>query len=360
VSDHTHKEGIYQRLRDTGKDVDFMHIDALRREVHKLRAELDAAVQAATELEHANHVQFANDIYATLVDPVESSFDNEADLFTQCLKAATEQRQALQAATERRSCRHLKADLVPADWSDEGIRLSDPYCRTCAENLAAIATAMVQQREADAKLANLRIVVPRIGEGCEIAARQRDYIAKEIHNTPLASAPSQEWLTQHDAEMMAQQREAMREHLEGIVQETIPPHLVNLSISLEVIRNLATEALNAPLADAPAQKWLEQMERHDRELRDKAFQAGTQATRGDIAQLKQEYTQQLAAARRPLIAALRGLIQYCSKSDSPCFCNQWKDIENLQHSGACIDAANALAEALEAEAATGDKHVKGE
>jgi hypothetical protein len=140
----------------------------------------------------------------------------------------------LQSATERMACGHLKADTLEAkhgfsqeEMAEMGSTVS---CLICAENhahylkgyeagaisvdvKAATAAAMAQQRDVDAMLANLRIAVPRRGEGCEIAARQRDYIAREIRNAPLASAPAQEWLERHDIE---QRNAARREQWEYI------------------------------------------------------------------------------------------------------------------------------------------------
>lgn len=43
-------------------------------------------------------------------------------------------------------------------------------------------------------------------------------------------------------------REAISEHVEGIWQESAPPHLVSENISLQVIRSMATE-LRAILKD---------------------------------------------------------------------------------------------------------------
>lgn len=58
-------------------------------------------VQAAVMAEHANHVQFANDMYAILVDPVENEKLNEVALFERLKQAAIEQRQALHDVSER-------------------------------------------------------------------------------------------------------------------------------------------------------------------------------------------------------------------------------------------------------------------
>lgn len=58
-------------------------------------AELERPVAAAVQAEHSNHTQFAIDIYAALVDPVEDHNLKESELFAACLKAATDQRESL-------------------------------------------------------------------------------------------------------------------------------------------------------------------------------------------------------------------------------------------------------------------------
>ena len=44
-------------------------------------------------------------------------------------------------------------------------------------------------------------------------------------------------------------------------------------------------------------------------------------------------------------AALYGLVHFVDNLGNMCFCGQWKDPENLQHSGACLDAQDVLGRA---------------
>lgn len=62
------------------------------------QAELDAAVM----VEHSNHVEFANDMYAILVDPCGDEYSmKEQELFAACRKAALESRERLLGRTRR-------------------------------------------------------------------------------------------------------------------------------------------------------------------------------------------------------------------------------------------------------------------
>jgi hypothetical protein len=75
---------------------------------------------AATMKEHANHVQFASDMYSILVDPCAEGSMKEADIFAACLKAATEQREALYEAHKtiagERTPLHEALEKLAAEW----------------------------------------------------------------------------------------------------------------------------------------------------------------------------------------------------------------------------------------------------
>lgn len=83
--------------------------------------------EAAVEQEHENHVQFASDIYCTLVDPVDDETKmSEAQLFVACLSAAVEQREQCRkyhdgitkaAAAERERCAKICDDYLEIDIS---------------------------------------------------------------------------------------------------------------------------------------------------------------------------------------------------------------------------------------------------
>jgi hypothetical protein len=42
------------------------------------------------------------------------------------------------------------------------------------------------------------------------------------------------------------------------------------------------------------------------------------------------------------VAALRALVAATDRFGNRCFCDQWKDPGNLQHSGACLNAQDVL------------------
>ena len=42
------------------------------------------------------------------------------------------------------------------------------------------------------------------------------------------------------------------------------------------------------------------------------------------------------------VTALRDLVLFTDASGNRCFCDQWKDPGNLQHSGACLNAQEVL------------------
>lgn len=114
-------------------------------------------VQRAVETEHANHVEFASDIYSTLIDPCAEGTIKEADLFAQCLKAATDQRQLIQDLMEQVTAarndvqgRVLEAREAEAKWwaAENYHHAHGPFSANCSrcQRLAAIAKELEERR----------------------------------------------------------------------------------------------------------------------------------------------------------------------------------------------------------------------
>jgi hypothetical protein len=99
-----------------------------------LQSQASERIQEATLKEHANHVQFFNDLYATLVDPVAEGQIKEADLMKALLESASWYRQHVydlenQTAKLQAEIAELKVKLADLEEVDDKPVVWLAFCR---------------------------------------------------------------------------------------------------------------------------------------------------------------------------------------------------------------------------------------